>query len=396
MPNFHEVVYMNGGEIYKAQTPHSLGLYYTCDFNADPIFNFTKNDGKRYWVTEEFKAHFTPSDVPAANLDGYPLCPAVMLWLAVGVTSQWDKENFDLFFAIDSSAQLAEIAAFYELPDPSTPELRNTIDTAPESIAMYNATGRHIVVGAVKYVDGAPSVLKLYTYPKVRNVWRMWMKGVAYTEGGTIYEEGAYFTRMCGGVQEEGKDYNGRMSDMDETLKVSARKDGVKTTYKFTGSGATDPFIGWAGFESNGKKRVFEACQHVYQMMSGYGATGPHFEDLYDLTDLASLWFARSHYGNPDEWAEVYFNAESAEQVNAIAEYYGLQTPLNETLSTELNTGEGRYRVRHYPLGDNGDLIKVTAGSVIFEKGVATRILFYTFIRPWEFEEDIPIPSYLI
>ena len=393
MSEFHEVVYVNHGLVYKAQTPYSLGQHYVCDFDADPIFNFVKNDGKRYWVTEEFKSHFRESDVAPAVLDGYPLCPAVTLWLAVGVAEQWDQQNFDLYFAIDSSAQLAEIATFYELPDPSTAVLRTQIDEAPETIAMYNASGRHIVVGAVKYVDGTPTFLKLYTYPKAHEDWSVWMHGKAYENGGELYEEGVYFTRMCGGITEEGKDYNGTASDMDETYKVGLRSDGTKIEYRFNDSGSEDPFIGWAGFESDGRKREFETCAHVREWMAGY-LKGEHFENQHDLTEAAALWFARSHYGTPDEWAEVYFAATSSAQVKQVADYYGLPTPLSAELAAELDTGNGRYRVRHYEFGD--DLVCINAGSVIFENGVPTKILFYTFLRPWEFEEYIPLPDNLI
>ena len=396
MPKFHEVVYHNGGDIYKEKTHNQLMQEYTFDPAADPIFNQVKNDGKRYWVTEQFKAFYPASDVPAAELEHYPLAPAVTLWLCVAVKEKWDDQNFDLFFAIDNAEALQSISEFYGLANPSTPELDQVIDTAPETIAMYNVEGRPVVVGAVKYVDGSPTYLKLYTYPKDIGAWDLWMKGTAYYQGGKVWEEGGYFKRLCGGIVTPGSDHNGRMSDMTEVRIRSRRADGVRTQYRFHDADSDNPFIAWAGFESNGKKRVFEPSKLVYSVLGSFSDKGIYFEEEHDLTDLGGIWYARSHYGLPEEFAEVYFNAQSSEQLNAVAQYYNLPSPVNDTIAAELDSGNGRYRVRHYNLGENGELLQINAGSVIFEHGVATKILFYAFQRPWEYEEELIAPSHLI
>jgi hypothetical protein len=394
MPKFHEVVYYNEGAVYKEKTHHQLMQEYTFSQDADPIFNQVKNDNKRYWVTEQFKAFFPPSDVAPAELEHYPLAPAVTLWLCVAVKEKWDQDNFDLFFAIDSAEALSDIADFYGLPNPSTDELNQVIDGAPETIAMYNVEGRPVVVGAVKYIDGSPTFLKLYTYPKDIGAWDLWMKGTAYYNQGKVWEEGGYFKRLCGGVTTPGSDHNGRMSDMTEVKIRSRRADGIRTQYRFFDAEADNPFIAWAGFESDGSKRVFEPSKYIYSVLGSFADKGINFEDEHDLSEASALWFARSHYGNPEEFAEVYFAATSSDQVKQVSDYYGLQTPLNETLAAELDSGNGRFRVRHYNFGDS--LICINAGSVIFKQGVPIKILFYAFQRPWEYEDELIAPTHLI
>jgi hypothetical protein len=47
--------------------------------------------------------------------------------------------------------------------------------------------------------------------------------------------------------------------------------------------------------------------------------------------------------------------------------------------------------------GGQETFIPITAGSVIFENNVAKKILFYTFIRPWEYTDSgVAIPEYLL
>jgi hypothetical protein len=399
MSDLREIVYVNGGEVYKAQTDEKLkNQYFFNAEKADPIFPFIKGDGKRYIFTDEYKSYFPESNFASSgNLEDFDLCPSVDLWICLAATTPEERLNYDLYFAVNSSEQLKKVSEYYNLPYPCTPDIDNLIDNHPHDISFWNIEGRAVVPAGVKFVNGKPAILKQYTYPKLKNNWEIWMMGRAYYQKGTVYEEGGYFTRLCGGITEPGKDYNGRMSDMTQTLKISKRVDGTITEYRFNDSGATDPFIGWAGFESDGRKREFETCKHVQEVMAGYKNKGAHFEDQHDLTTLSPYWFARSHYGNPEEWAEVYFAAMSSSQVKSIADYYGLENPLNEFLAKELDSGKGNFRVRHYPIADGETFIPITAGSVIFENNVAKKILFYTFIRPWEYTDSgVAIPEYLL
>ena len=124
--NPREVVYVDGGAIYKAPTDVDLGNNYVGDDTADEIFSFVKVDGKRYLFTTEFKSYFDGGE--GTSLDGIDLCPDVSLWICLGAPTPEERTNFDIFFAIDSSAQLQQVADYYGLPYPITQETADWID----------------------------------------------------------------------------------------------------------------------------------------------------------------------------------------------------------------------------------------------------------------------------
>ena len=392
-----EVVYFNEGEIYKSTNPYGLGNNYSADNEADSVFPFKKVDGKRYLFTEAFKQFFGDTGVPATSLAGIDLCPAVDLWICLGAPTPEERTNFDVFFAVNSVQQLQEVATYYGLPFPATATVAQLIDSQPASIQFWNVGGRPIVPGGVKFIDGVPSILKLYTYPRTHGLWDVWMYGASYHDHGQCWEAGAVFQKYTGGAEEPNAQMRGSNSFKKAERILSRRADGLHTSYEYTkGVEDKDPAIFWKGVETNsagqaGRIKRYESSETVrkalYRMKSGTTLEGR------DLCPGVAIWLGRSYYDEGND-EELLFCIQSREMLDQVAEYYGLPIPYSPEQAAVLDSNLQLYRARHYDLlglGE-GNHLPVVVGGVVFQNGVPQKLLLYTFLRQWEFEEQIELP----
>ncbi|TXH09438.1 MAG: hypothetical protein E6R03_16835 [Hyphomicrobiaceae bacterium] len=392
-----EVVYFNEGEVYKSTDQFGLKDNYAPDAEADSIFPFRKMDGKRYLFTEEFKQYFGDTGIPATSLQGIDLCPAVDLWICLGASTPEERTNFDVFFAINSVAQLQEVATYYGLPFPATADVAHLIDSQPETIQFWNVGGRPIVPGGVKFIDGVPSILKLYTYPRTHGSWDVWMYGASYFDYGQCWESGAVFQKYTGGADLEGAQMRGSNSFRKAERILSQRADGTRVSYEYTrGAEDRDPAMFWKGVETlpngqPGQTKRYESSQTVrralYRMKSGTTL------DNKDLCPAVGIWLGRSYYDDSSE-EELFFCIQSREMLDQVAEYYGLPVPYSEEQKAVLDSNLQLYRARHYDLlglGE-GNAVPVVVGAVVVQNGAPVRLLMYTFLRQWEFAEQIELP----
>lgn len=387
-----EVVYVNGGELYKTPTDNDLGQKYVPDASADPIFPFTKVDGKRYLFTTEFKQFFGGG--VGQSLANYDLCPAVNLWICLAAVSPEKTQNFDLYFATESSAQLKQVADYYGLPYPINDEIAQAIDTRPEEYLFWNAGGKPIVPGGIKFIDGVPAILKLYTYPKPFGSWDVWMYGMSYYNGGECFEAGAVYQKLTGGEDLPRAQMRGKGSFRKAEVIYSERADGVRTSYAFVNS--QDPVMFWEGHQLNAKGETFrvkhfESARWVRQVICRLNA-GSDFDDR--LHPAAGRCLGRAWYDRSTE-EELFFAVTGTDQLDALAQVYGLPVPYNQAQKAILDSNPELYRARHYDLlglGE-GNYVNVVVGSVTFVAGEPKRLLLYTFLRPWDFAEPIELPK---
>lgn len=396
--NSVEIVYINNGQIYKAPDGVALGDNYVSDSQADPIFAFSKVDGKRYIFTPEFKAFFGDTGVPGVSLEGRDLCPAVNLWICLGASSVEEGENFDIFFAAESSQQLASIATYYGLPYPITEAAALILDSHPEEISFWNAGGMPIVPGGIKFIGGKPAILKLYTYPKAHKAWGVWMHGAAYYDHGKCWESGAVFQKDTGGGDVAGAQMRGSNGFRKAEMILARREDGTDVSYQYTrGIEDRDPAIFWKGIETklNGKPgqiKRYESSQTVrkalYRMKSGTTLEGR------DLCPAVALWLGRGYYDDSTE-EELLFCIQSREMLDQVAAYYSLPIPYNQEQKTILETNLELYRARHYDLLGLGEgkHVPVVVGSIVFKEGQPEKLLMYTFLRQWEVTEQLELPK---
>lgn len=397
LKNAFEIVYINGGEIYKAPSDKEAFLQYSLDDGADPIFPFRKYDGKRYFVSQELKEFFGNVGPAGISMERHNACPHVTLWCGVGARSSEDTKDCDVFFAVDSTAQLRKIAEYYKLPYPVDDAVGRIIDTAPDTINLRNAGGRPIVLGAVKYVAGVPTLLKLYTYPKPFGSWDVWMYGASYHDGGKCWEKGAVYVKDTGGFDLPGAQMRGEKSFKKAEVIHTERADGVHTSYAYTRG--QDPFMFWQGNEIRADGSVqrvkrYESSQMVRRII-GRVKKGPDFAE-FDLCPDVQFWLGRSWYDDKDEQELLFGVIDGSNTLEAVARYYGLPVPYSAEQKLILDTQPELYRARHYDLFrlGEGNFVPVVVGSVTFVDGKPSRLLLFTFMRPWDFDEKIKLPDF--
>lgn len=388
-----EVVYVNGGEIYKAPTFADTKRNYEPDPDGEIEFPFRKADGKRYFFTTEFKAHF--SGHVGVPLDGCDLCPDVTLWISLAAQTKDDRQNFDLYFTVDSVAQLEKVSAYYGLTMPCAEPLLSEIVSNLDCYSYWNASGRHIVPAGIKFIDGKPAVFKLYTFPKPFGSWDVWMYGASFRDGGKCFESGAIYTKRTGGEVVPGAQM--RMTDYEVKAEViySERADGASLSYEFIKGG--DPVLFWRGNEiddsgSTVRIKHYESSDFVRRMVANMTG-GPTYAE-YDLCPAVKFWLGRAWYDDGEQ--ELLFAViDGSNQLDCVAAYYGLPVPYSAEQKSVLDSKPELYRARHYDLYGQGEgrYAPVIVASVTFKEGKPVRLLLYTFLRQWEFEEQIELPA---
>lgn len=229
--------------------------------------------------------------------------------------------------------------------------------------------------------------------------WSTWMLGVSYFNEGMVHEKGGYFTKPSTKARVPEKDYNGRGKHETEIIVQSERVDGARVRYRFGGKTYRDPIINWYGIESYegqvDKLRFFQTSQRTRHLLCGY-SKGQDFSE-HDKAPAIERFWARSHYGKPEEMAELYFPVTSPEMLQEVADFYGLPVPCSAEMLEELHD-PFKYRTRAYWTGEKkGDervLVPMTTASVIQTNRRSRRLILYTFIRPWEFEDYFELPDF--
>ena len=311
----------------------------------------------------------------------------------MGAETNGDDQNCDAFFAVDNTTQLKAVAEFYDLPYPISSETEQLINENPSHISLFKVGDKDIVVGAVKYVDGSPALLKLYVYPKIHNDWRLWMSARMHVNG-EVVEEGAYFTRLCGGKESSHtlSNFNGTLSGMTETRVVSESVSGIRQHYEFTRECA-DPLIGFKRVSEDGTTR-FETHSSILEELFNFTG-GNDFAEHHLFYSSSVFNFARGITNDDVTSAEVFFSVQSSDDLKAVADFYNLPVPVRdeETLNL-LNQPHSPIRARHYNLF--GSLIPICVGSIKFKNNQPSELRFYSFYRPWEFVKPIAINRSLL
>jgi len=247
-----EKVYINGGEVYKENKINTLHSTYTYNPEGDGLFPFSKNTGKKYFFTSDYKEYF-PMDAnnTGISLDNYDLCPDIDLWICLGAPTIDETSNYDLFFAIQSLDELHSAAEYYNLPYPITSEIENLIVNYPNTIHFWRADNLWVVPAGIKFENGVPTLLKVYTYPTDIDGWKTWMLGKSWYNQGTLYESGGVYHQFTGGHGKDGYIIRGKGSFEKAESIVSEIGDDTVINYTFTKtSEGGDPIIMWQGNET--------------------------------------------------------------------------------------------------------------------------------------------------
>ncbi len=366
-----EIVYFNNGEVYKERTHFTEDMidsnnefnYVPLPVTTDPIAPFEKHQQgtvKKYTSTQDMRVWMT-GQASGENLTGYDLCPDVTLWWGQG---KIDDANYDLFFRIDDKDQLQDIADYYSLPYPINSDLDHLLNDKALISRYKNINGEVFVLGAVKYVDNAPSVLKMYCLYK-DNGRVITQKGKALYANGQVFEEGSLSLP-----------YSPHSIDVEVTSNLVTGET-VEWVPQFKNR---DPLFSFnAVITNNGvtKTKVFESSKQYRTLIANY-TTGDDFS-AYDLCPSVNIWVAKS---TCEDEIELYFYAEDSAMLEQVATYYNLPEPCDAATKARLDSDPEQFRLRHQDINRIGERsVPVVIASVVFTDNVATILKLYEITR---------------
>jgi hypothetical protein len=140
-----------------------------------PFFSKNENGIVKYYhpSNDIYKIIEGRDSEKGKDLKIYDLCPAVDLWIGVGTYSH-TKDDFELYFAIDTDQQLRNLSEYYNLsfPLPEDESLDCNIQDwhsmdfrlAAERINpnCRSKFKNNFKIGSIKFRDDSPSLLKMY------------------------------------------------------------------------------------------------------------------------------------------------------------------------------------------------------------------------------------------
>jgi len=366
-----EYVYINGGEIYKQNIYFSGNdkskFNYIGDHTNDPIgsVGHIKDEGtKIYKTTKEMRKWFGIDS--GESITGHDLCPDVTLWCGKGYFTN-GVQDFDLYFRVDSSAQLQNIADYYNLPYPINYQLSNDLDNNYNKLSMYYNGNEYITLGGIKFINNQPNILKMYCIIKENGNESLLQKGTVYANNGSIIEQGGQY----------------KILSNPNMIYKSTSENSISTSYediKYNISEG-DPFMSWKATITDAstgieKTKFYESSKTVRRAIANYNI-GSDFED-YDKSPNINYWLGRSYI--EDGETELFFNAEDSDMLDEVCSYYNLPVPYNDDVKELLNNNRSLIRFKSYDLNrlGEGNFVELVVAGVVFENNQATQIKLYT------------------
>ena len=365
-----EIAYINNGEVYKQHTFFS-GPLVGDDFNYisnrtdDPIAPFAHIKGdkeKRYTSTREFR-EWLLNESTGTSLEGYDFCPNVNMWLGVGKFTD-NTPEIDLYFRVDNSTILQQVADYYNLPYPIDDSITDILDNNLNTIAMYQNGEEYLTLGAIKIVNDVPTLLKFHCYYKEIGDWLAYEKGRVFVNGEVIEEGGRY-----------------SLMSTEPIKHVSTSGDNIVTEFI---ENRLDPITQWeahrTNLDTNKTKVEYYESSRMLRLAVGNLNAGSNYED-YDRAPNVNWWLGRSWIENEQE--ELYFLVESREMLDEVASYYGLPVPYDDELKAVLDNDLQSIRFKSYDLNNEGEgnFVAVVVAGIVFEDDTATMLKLYETTR---------------
>lgn len=361
-----EVVYVNHGQVYKKfdyfqeATPKEFS--YIADFTNDPVgaVGHSKSKGVKVYESTREMRKWLLNETSGDPLTGYDLCPSVNLWYGKGYFES-DPSEVDLYFCVDNSTQLQAIADYYSLEYPLSAEQSATLDNQYSVVSMYvNPQGDHFVLGAVKLVNGTPTVLKTYFAYKDEGTWTLLQRGRVFCDGAVVEEGGHYVALGTPNVR------YASVSDQTSTVYVEADN--------------YDPLVTWQAhiFDLDGNQTVkrFESSKAIRELVAWY-SKGSNYDE-YDKAPDVELWLGKSWVEGGE--TELFFHAGNRQIIDSVAAYYGLPTPYPEELIPTLDGDISKIRFKSYDVGTD-DWVSLIVCGVVFADQTPIRLNLYETTR---------------
>jgi len=392
-----EVVVFDGGKIYKAPTNKELASNYVKDVDASTVFPFKKIDGKKYYWSKELKdAYFSGFEVKDnsedADFTGLDICPAIEYLDAIGIADNSSKDNCDMFFTVSSMDMLQKVSEYYKLPFPLNEEQKRALENNLDFFAFLQLPERAFTIGGVKFVNGLPSVLKMYLYPKHYNGWQIWMNGEAVHNNGSTLELGVSIRKGTGGPKLKNFNNKNKGGTSAAELIYSIYKD-KKILYKLEYT--YDDTLHWTGLVVDDElnvldRRNFRSTALGRKLKLNFFSPVTEYENELPEPPAGTYgWIGYSWFDSNVKLKECYFLfMGDYDKLDAIAASYNLPVPYKEK--------EPVFDIRasHYKVPLIGDSVPLTVCGVVFnENGTAEDLVLYKFKRRLEFDDPLEVPD---
>lgn len=363
-----EQIFIDGGQLYKEVRVFEGPVIdsYNYDSEGDPIWTFYKetSEGKKeYRTTSEFRNWLIGIE-SGTSLTGYDLCPSVSMWAGEAYYVGTNNDT-ELYFRVDNSSLLQDVADYYNLPYPVNTETSEIIDSTPGLISSYWTDTEDVILGSLKFTDGNPSLLKLYAVYKDHDKWSIFNKGRVFSKG-EVVEEGAWFTSMS---------------------EVKYESESADTKTVFTRTRDQDPLLMWEANRLNkitGETEIehYESSKSLRTAVANL-TSGSDFEDKDKADDIIS-WLARSYIEGGKE--ELYFMVSDRAMLDSVCAYYNLEVPYDSETLDVLDNNLRKIRFKSLDLNKlgEGNFVEIVVASVVFINNEATDIRLYEVTRPAE------------
>lgn len=329
-----------------------------------PFYKKIKSRKKIYKSTQKIRELLEEHRYSGlADLSSYDLCPSVTIWIGTGEVEGTNEKS--LYFNVENSTVIKQIADYYELEFPVDKEFINTLHNSPETISFYSLPYKEIVVGSVKFIDGQPTEFKVYALYKEKGKYMADKLCRVFSNQEIVETGGLYIATDEDFIYEsEGKGFKVEhtVEDKDPLLpfkSVITYNDGTVCTKYYESS------------------NMFRAA--LLRVTSGTNYPG------YNKAPHVKWWLGRSWLENNTE-EELYFHAESKETLDNICLYYGLPVPYDEEVGRVLKENPKKIRFRSYDLENlgPGKFVEVILCSVVFHNKVPVGIKLYEVTRAYE------------
>lgn len=383
MSNLTEIVFVNGGEIYKERysfVKQEIRYVDSSGGAAAPSSREENGGTKRYLRTADYME--SAGALGGVDLKEYDLSPSVSLWLGVGKS---DNGDFDLYFHVGDSSQLKACSEYYGLPYPLDGKWTEILDAQLESYRYAITSYGNIFVGGVKFSNGIPVLMKMYFHPRAMGMWDEYMMGSCYEQGGALIERGCIYHQNLGLKGKARAHVRGEGWQRYAESIVSEKANQAVVQYEY----CTDiddplPVAYWIGkeFTKEGHIRTkrFSSSRQLRELICNL-PTGSTYAD-YDLCPDIKFLLGHSWYEG-EEIVELYFMVEGSTMLENVASYYSLPVPYDAELKEQIDHDPAAMRIRYYDILSEGPgkFVPVVVAGVEFTNEKATALRLYSFSR---------------
>lgn len=405
MNNIKEIVFTNGGEIYKTQTSSNMASMYRFDGNA---VVYGKVDGSKKYVASQL--------LLAAMHPGVPT-PVESAYIADGLPDELVGYSDRLLYAaagVDSTEYGFKVTAWDDvdsmvsklsLVDPVDATIRMKYPDISKCSFGYSDSLSYYTFFVLVVENGKVVRNKLYLYPKAFDQWHLWMGGKSFSSKGELVEKGTVLATSYY------KDYDKIPSDSRviskkrhspssttkqlEVIRSNYHESSVRCFYSFDSRYSV---FSWVGTLMDAERKVvdtkwFHPSKFALRFFAGSNVVGKDYEEINPPSSVM-FWMGHATHEKEVDKKEYFFATFGGTGViDAVAAHYGLDVPYSEEQGRIIREEPEKFRARHYDLFSQGEgnATPVVVCSVVFKGDKPVDLLLYTFCRPWETEEDCEV-----